>query len=78
MEDSARPSRVKFYGPLDAANVWSAAEAVTLIQEYSDGRKIDSLDDVLELHNALAFEENRIFPTSVNCNLELTTGCSLF
>lgn len=64
MEDSARHPRVKFYGPLDAANVWSSAEAVALIQEYSDCREIDSLDDVLELHNALAFEKNRILPRS--------------
>ncbi|WP_211320888.1 hypothetical protein [Arthrobacter livingstonensis] len=64
MEESETPPRVKFYGPLDAPNVWASAEAVALIQEYYSGREIDSLDDVLELYNALAFEENRILPRS--------------
>lgn len=65
MEHSESPERVKFYGPRDLASGWSAEQAVKLIQEYSHGRKIHSLNDALELHNALAFEDHGIFPRSL-------------
>ncbi len=65
MEDPALPERLKFYGPTDLANGWLAEQAVALIQDYASGRKIRSLDDVLELHNALAYEEHSIFPNSL-------------
>ncbi|MET3510449.1 hypothetical protein [Plantibacter flavus] len=66
MEDSSSPERVKFYGPHDLAAGWHADRAVSLIQEYGTGRKIRSLNDALELHNALAFEEYAVFPSSVD------------
>lgn len=65
MEDPASAERLKFYGPRDLANGWLAEQAVTLLQEYASGREIHSLDDALELHNALAFEEHHIFPNSL-------------
>lgn len=66
MEDPASPERIKFYGPHDLAAGWGADRAVDLIREYGAGRKIRSLDDALELHNALAFEEQGIFPSSLD------------
>lgn len=66
MEDLDSPERVKFYGPRDLASGWLAEQAVTLIQEYSSGREILSLDDALELYNALLFEEHSIIPNSLN------------
>jgi len=66
MEDPASPERIKFYGPHDLATGWGAYRAVVLIRDYGAGRKIQSLDDALELHNALAFEEHGIFPSSLD------------
>jgi hypothetical protein len=66
MEHSESPQRVKFYGPRDLASGWLAEQAVKLIQEYSHDRKIHSLNDALELHNALAFESHSIFPRSLS------------
>jgi len=62
MEDVDSPVRLKFYGIRDLSNGWLAEEAVTLIQSYSSERKLLSLNDALELHNALEFEKNNIFP----------------
>ncbi|MDB5336597.1 MAG: hypothetical protein JWN70_2216 [Planctomycetaceae bacterium] len=64
--EHSESERVKFYGPRDLASGWSAQQAVKLIQEYSHGRKIHSLNDALELHNALAFEAHSIFPRSLS------------
>lgn len=62
MEDVDSPVRLKFYGVRDLANGWLAEKAVALVQSYSSGRKLLSLNDALELHNALEFEKNNIFP----------------
>lgn len=62
MEDSSSATRLKFYGPQDLANGWTAEEAVALIREHSERSAIGSLNDALELHNALYFEEHGIFP----------------
>lgn len=64
-EDPALPERLKFYGPTNLANARLAEQAVALLQDFASGREIRSLDDVLELHNALAFEEHSIFPNSL-------------
>ena len=40
-----------------------ADKAITLLAEYTSGREILSLNDALELHNALAFEEHDILPS---------------
>lgn len=65
MEDSTASERLKFYGPQDLANAWTAEEAVALIRERSAESYIGSLDDALEIHNALAFEEHGIFPNAL-------------
>lgn len=57
--------RLKFYGPQDIANAWTADEAVALIREWSTESSIGSLNDALEIHNALAFEEHGIFPSAL-------------
>lgn len=65
MEDSTASERLKFYGPLDLANAWTAEEAATLIRDRSAEPAIGSLDDALEIHNALAFEEHGILPSAL-------------
>jgi len=65
MEDSASPERLKFYGPRDLANDWAAAPAVALVREYAASRLIRSMNDALELHNALACEEHGILPDAL-------------
>ncbi|WP_205753997.1 hypothetical protein [Arthrobacter nitrophenolicus] len=65
MEHSESSERVKFYGPRDLASGWLSEQAVKLIQDYSHGRKVHSLNDALELHNALAFEEYNVVPRSL-------------
>ena len=66
MEDPVTPTRVKFYGAQDLATGWEAERAATLVQEYGAGRKTRSVNDALELHNALAFEENGILPSPLD------------
>ncbi|MDR6637077.1 hypothetical protein [Paenarthrobacter nitroguajacolicus] len=65
MEHSESSERVKFYGPRDLASGWLSEQAVKLIRDYSHGRKVHSLNDALELHNALAFEEHNVVPRSL-------------
>src|SRR5690606_30732137 len=76
MEDVDSPVRIKFYGTRDLANGWLAENAVALIQNYSSGRKIISLNDALELHNALEFEKNNIFPNFLTTQDRTELGLS--
>lgn len=65
MEDPTASERLKFFGPQDLANAWTTEEAVALIRERSTEPAIGSLNDALEIHNALAFEEHGIFPSTL-------------
>ena len=65
MEDSTASERLKFYGPQDLANAWTADEAVAIIRERSAESSIRSLNDALEIYNALAFEEHGVFPSTL-------------
>ncbi|MDU5547870.1 MAG: hypothetical protein E6058_11295 [Cutibacterium avidum] len=68
MVSPAADHRVKFYGPLDLASTSTAGRAVAVIRGQLEQPTGDSLNDVLELHNALAFAEHGIFP------IDLTQG----
>src|SRR6478609_12176017 len=56
MEDPAHRDRLKFYGPHDLANVVLVDEAVALIRAQSGEQAIASMNDALEVYNALEFE----------------------
>jgi hypothetical protein len=65
MEDPEQRDRIKFYGPGDLANYVIAEEAVALLTARPETETITSLNDALEIHNALEFERHDILPSTL-------------
>lgn len=65
MTDPTAREWLKFYGTRDLANAWLADVAISLIRERPAGRAVESLNEALELHNAIAFEAHGIFPSGL-------------
>ena len=65
MEDPAPRDRLKFYGPYDLANAVLVDEAVALIRAQSSEQSIASMNDALEVYNALEFERLGVLPRTL-------------
>jgi len=65
MEDHGSHDRLKFYGLGDLANYMMADQAVAFIGAQSKKRTITTLNDALEIHNALEFERHDIVPSTI-------------
>lgn len=65
MEDPEQRDRIKFYGPGDLASYVIAEDAVALLTARSGTDRITSLNDALEIHNALEFERHDILPSTL-------------
>lgn len=65
MGDPEQRDRIKFYGPGDLANYVIAEEAVALLTARSPTGTITSVNDALEIHNALEFERHDILPSTL-------------
>lgn len=66
METPTNRERIKFFGPGDLANSLFADAAVNLIMASSSSTvALSSLNDALELHNALEFQAHGLVPDSL-------------
>lgn len=65
MEGQTPRDRVKFYGSADLANFFLVDEAVALIRVQVEKEEMASLNDALEVHNALEFERNGVLPRTL-------------
>ncbi|MBP2266267.1 hypothetical protein J3A64_001731 [Pseudarthrobacter sp. PvP004] len=65
MKDPAQRDRLKFYGPHDVANAVLVDEAVALIRAQSGKQAIASMNDALEVYNALEFERLGVLPRTL-------------
>lgn len=74
MENVESSDRVKFFGPNDLANPLQAERAITLIQTSASHQHIQSLNDALELHNALLLKENSILPAPAEVQNQVDLG----
>ncbi len=68
MEDLPPRDRIKFYGPADLGNFVVADAAVALMRVQAEKDAITSLNDALEMHNALEFERHSVLPTALSEN----------
>ncbi|WP_194384815.1 hypothetical protein [Microbacterium luteum] len=74
MEEPAPRDRIKFYGPGDLANYLIAEEAVALLRAQPEAGRIASLNEALEIHNALEFERHDILPSALTPEERATLG----
>lgn len=65
MEVPSPHDRIKFYGPADLGNFFVADAAVALMRAQAERDAIGSLNDALELHNALELERHGILPPAL-------------
>lgn len=66
MEDQESPDRLKFFGQGDLGNFMFADQAVAMIRTQTKKSGLTSLNDALEVYNALQFEKHGILPTTLS------------
>ncbi len=54
--------RLKFYGLNDYATFFQVKQAVECLDGYDDSKTDYTIDDIIELYNAVQFVENGVFP----------------
>lgn len=76
MKNSAPRDRIKFYGHGDLANYVIADKAVALLRAQSEVSLIDSLNDAVEIYNAMEFERHGVLPNTLTEDEQLALKAS--